>query len=183
MLARLCSSDVRSIEPLMDSVDSSTRSRIMRSARQKNTRPELTLRKELHRTGLRYHIHVNALPGKPDIVFSKAKVAVFVHGCFWHRHEGCRLASTPHSRSDFLAGQVFRECGKRWPQGMPAKATWLEANGRVAMRNRGEASASGSPSGTSGSTRKEIMTAFIEEVGLTKAGAATCYQMIKNGRR
>ena len=101
MLAGLRSSVVRTVELLMDSVNADTRSRIMRAVPQKNTAPELKLRKALHRMGLRYRLHVKSLPGSPDIVFPKTSVAVFVHGCFWHRHIGCRLTTTPNSRSDF----------------------------------------------------------------------------------
>ena len=101
MLARLCRGDVGFDKLLMDLVDSATRSRIMRAVPQKDTVPELVLRRELHRMGLRYRLHSKALPGKPDIVFPSARVAVFVHGCFWHRHLGCRLTTTPRSREDF----------------------------------------------------------------------------------
>lgn len=73
----------------------------MRRVSSKNTQPELLVRKELHREGLRFRINANELPGKPDIVLPKHKVAVFVHGCFWHRHEGCRYATTPKIRTDF----------------------------------------------------------------------------------
>ncbi|MFC0135746.1 very short patch repair endonuclease [Massilia eurypsychrophila] len=85
----------------MDSVDAITRSRIMRAVRQRDTGPELAIRRELHRQGLRYRLHSPSLPGRPDIVFVNARVAVFVHGCFWHRHLNCRLASTPKTRQEF----------------------------------------------------------------------------------
>ena len=85
----------------MDTVDAVTRSRIMRAVRRRDTVPEVRLRHALHRMGLRYRLHVRSLPGSPDIVFATPRVVVFVHGCYWHRHEGCRLASTPKSNADF----------------------------------------------------------------------------------
>lgn len=84
----------------MDVVDSATRSRMMAGIRGKDTKPELVVRRYLHRTGLRYRLHAK-LPGKPDLVFPKYKVALFVHGCFWHRHEGCVLAAVPASNATF----------------------------------------------------------------------------------
>lgn len=81
-------------------------SKIERSARMaaiksKDTSPELTLRRILHRLGLRFRLHKSGLPGKPDLVFPRYKTVVFVHGCFWHRHDNCRVASTPKSNSGF----------------------------------------------------------------------------------
>ena len=67
----------------------------------KDTRPELLVRKTLHRLGYRFRLHPKDLPGKPDIVLPRHRTAIFVHGCFWHRHEGCRRASTPQTRSAF----------------------------------------------------------------------------------
>lgn len=84
----------------MDTVDKTTRSRIMRSVRQKDTEPELLLRKALHGMGFRYRLHDKKLPGSPDLVFPKYKVVIFVHGCFWHRH-GCKQTTTPSTRKEF----------------------------------------------------------------------------------
>jgi DNA mismatch endonuclease, patch repair protein len=92
----------------VDTVDAATRSRIMRAVPRSDTAPELLLRKALHRLGLRYRLHVRSLPGSPDIVFVGPRVAVFVHGCYWHRHEGCRLATTPKSNAGFWQGK-FRD--------------------------------------------------------------------------
>ncbi len=78
----------------MDVVDAATRSRMMAGIRGKDTKPELIVRRFLHRAGLRFRLHAK-LPGKPDLVLPKHRAAVFVHGCFWHRHEGCRYATTP----------------------------------------------------------------------------------------
>ncbi|MDY7508154.1 very short patch repair endonuclease [Ralstonia wenshanensis] len=77
------------------------RSRIMSSIRGKNTRPERTLRSSLFAQGFRYRLHVRGLPGSPDLVLPKYKAVIFVHGCFWHRHESCRYATTPKANGEF----------------------------------------------------------------------------------
>ena len=84
----------------MDTVDKTTRSRIMSKIGQKNTGPEMKLRKSLHKIGLRYRLHDKRLPGAPDIVFPRFKAVLFVHGCFWHRH-GCKATTTPATNVDF----------------------------------------------------------------------------------
>ena len=66
-----------------------------------NTRPEIIVRSALHRLGFRFRLHGNKLPGKPDIVLPKWRHVVFVHGCFWHRHGGCKKAYMPKSRIEF----------------------------------------------------------------------------------
>lgn len=73
----------------------------MRSVGQRDTKPEMALRRALHARGFRYKLHVKGYAGKPDIVFPKFSAAIFVHGCFWHRHQGCRYATTPATRTDF----------------------------------------------------------------------------------
>lgn len=73
----------------------------MASIKGKNTDPELALRKALHRLGFRYILHDRRLPGQPDIVLPKYKAAVFVHGCFWHRHIGCNYTAMPASNRKF----------------------------------------------------------------------------------
>ena len=88
---------------MVDIVDRETRSRMMSGIRGSNTKPELALRRALHAAGFRFRLHDRRLPGKPDIVLPKFHAAVFVHGCFWHRHEGCRFATTPATRPDFWA--------------------------------------------------------------------------------
>lgn len=87
----------------MDVVDSTNRSRMMAGIRSKNTKPEIALRRSMHRLGFRYRLHSDALIGRPDLVFPKHKAVTFVHGCFWHRHRDCRLASTPSTRPEFWA--------------------------------------------------------------------------------
>ena len=73
----------------------------MAGIRGKDTQPELNLRRALHALGLRYRLHAKDLPGSPDLVFPQYRAAVFVHGCFWHRHEGCKYATLPATRSEF----------------------------------------------------------------------------------
>lgn len=86
---------------MVDVVDPATRSRIMAGIRGKDTKPEHLLRKKLHAAGIRYRLHAPNLPGKPDLVFPRFKAVAFVHGCFWHRHDGCHWCSTPASNADF----------------------------------------------------------------------------------
>lgn len=85
---------------MVDIVDTVTRSRMMSGIKGKNTKPEVSIRKALHARGFRYRIHVNNLPGKPDLVLPKYKAVVFVHGCFWHGHT-CRYFKIPQTRPDF----------------------------------------------------------------------------------
>lgn len=67
----------------------------------KDTRPELAVRRLLHRLGYRYRLHRRDLPGRPDICFPVRRKVIFVHGCFWHRHDGCRRTTTPKTRTSF----------------------------------------------------------------------------------
>lgn len=85
---------------MVDIVDAATRSRMMAGIGGKNTQPELLIRKELHRRGLRYVLDGAGLPGRPDVVLPKWKVAIFVHGCFWHWH-GCSLSKMPTNNRPF----------------------------------------------------------------------------------
>lgn len=73
----------------------------MSRVKSKNTGPELLVRRVAHSLGYRYRLHGPGLPGKPDLVFAKRKKVVFVHGCFWHRHAGCRKATTPATNLDY----------------------------------------------------------------------------------
>jgi DNA mismatch endonuclease (patch repair protein) len=81
------------------------RSRLMSLVRSKNTGPEITVRKAVHRLGLRFRLHRRDLPGTPDLVFPKYRMVLFVHGCFWHRHSGCAKSSTPKSRKNYWAAK------------------------------------------------------------------------------
>ena len=80
---------------------SEQRSRNMSAIKSKNTKPEIKVRKVLHSMGYRFRLHSKDLPGSPDIVLPKYKTVIFVHGCFWHRHENCKYASTPKTRQEF----------------------------------------------------------------------------------
>lgn len=73
----------------------------MSRVRAKDTSPEKRVRQAAHALGLRFRLHRNDLPGKPDLTFPKHRVALLVHGCFWHRHPGCRKATDPKSREDY----------------------------------------------------------------------------------
>lgn len=84
-----------------DIVDMQTRSRMMAGITGKDTKPELALRRALHARGFRYRLHAKNVPGRPDLVFPKYGAVVFVHGCFWHRHAGCRYSTTPATRPEF----------------------------------------------------------------------------------
>lgn len=98
---------------MADIVDAGVRSRMMAGIKGSNTRPELLVRRYLFRCGLRYRLHVRGLAGRPDLVFPGLRTVVFVHGCFWHRHSGCRFAAVPSTRRDFwnekFAANVARD--------------------------------------------------------------------------
>ncbi|WP_123495803.1 very short patch repair endonuclease [Pseudomonas frederiksbergensis] len=85
----------------MDIVSKEVRSRMMAAIRGSNTSPEMKVRKLLHRHGFRYRLHSRKLPGRPDVVLPRYNVCIFIHGCFWHRHSGCRYATTPRTREEF----------------------------------------------------------------------------------
>lgn len=82
---------------MVDNLSKEKRSKIMRAIRPKNTRPELLVRKILTAMGYRYRLHRKDIPGCPDIAFIGRKKAIFVHGCFWHSHDGCPIAHIPES--------------------------------------------------------------------------------------
>lgn len=140
---------------MVDIVDARTRSQMMSNIRGKDTKPELALRRALHARGFRFRLHVKDVPGRPDIVFPKYSAVVFVHGCFWHRHAGCRYATVPKTRAEFwktkFAANVSRdaavhdkltskgwrvatvwECALRNPKAMTQTAemvaTWLKSD-------------------------------------------------------
>ena len=98
---------------MADTIDPARRSRNMARIKGRDTKPELALRSALHRLGLRFHVCRGDLPGKPDIVFPRRKLAVQVRGCFWHQHAGCRAGRLPKSRLDYwqpkLQGNVRRD--------------------------------------------------------------------------
>lgn len=85
----------------MDKISQEHRSWNMSRIRSSNTKPEIIVRSLLHKMGYRFRLHRKDLPGKPDIVLPKYRTIIFVHGCFWHRHSGCKFTSSPKSRIDF----------------------------------------------------------------------------------
>ena len=90
----------------MDIWDKEKRSQVMSKIRSKNTKPELALRKALFARGFRFRVNDKRLPGKPDIVLPKYKTVIFVNGCFWHRHEGCKYAYTPKTNAQFWIEKI-----------------------------------------------------------------------------
>jgi DNA mismatch endonuclease, patch repair protein len=82
------------------------RSYNMSKVKAKDTKPELLVRKYLHKNGLRYRLHVKEMPGKPDIVFPKYKTVIFINGCFWHGHENCKFATLPKTREQFWQNKI-----------------------------------------------------------------------------
>lgn len=101
------------------------RSAIMARVRSRNTTPERIVRSTLHRLGYRYRLHAGQLPGKPDLSFPSRRVAVFVHGCFWHRHPGCRRgAALPVAEQDYWSRKFERTIARD-----KANQAALEQNG------------------------------------------------------
>ncbi|MGQ0644124.1 MAG: very short patch repair endonuclease [Elusimicrobiota bacterium] len=94
--------------PLMDTLTKAERSRIMSLVKAKNTKPEIIVRRIVSAMGLRYRLHSGKLPGRPDLVFSRARRVIFVHGCFWHRHIGCARCRMPKSRRHFWKPKLLR---------------------------------------------------------------------------
>lgn len=141
----------------VDIVEPATRSRMMAGIKGRHTKPEMVVRKALHAAGFRFRLHDRRLPGRPDIVLPKWKAVVQVHGCFWHRHAGCRYATTPASNQIFweekftqnvrrdqrdqalLEGLGWRiaivwECGLKTGQGpstVAALANWLRTTPQI----------------------------------------------------
>src|SRR6266699_3209467 len=85
----------------MDTLTPVERSERMSRVRAKDTAPEITVRRAVHGLGYRYRLHARDLPGHPDLVFRKRHKVIFIHGCFWHRHENCKLSRLPKSRLEF----------------------------------------------------------------------------------
>ena len=92
----------------MDRVSPERRSANMRAVRGRDTAPEMAVRRAVHGMGYRYRLHRRSLPGSPDLVFAKLKLALFVHGCFWHAHPGCPRASIPSSNTAFWSDKLAR---------------------------------------------------------------------------
>lgn len=91
---------------MADIVSPDTRSRMMSTIRGRDTKPEMLVRRHLHGLGFRYRLSPRDLPGRPDLVLPRHKVAIFVHGCFWHGHDGCRFATVPATRTEFWTAKI-----------------------------------------------------------------------------
>ena len=92
----------------MDTISKAARSVLMAKIRSRDSKPERTLRSAMHLAGLRFRLHRAGLPGTPDIVLPATQIAIFVHGCFWHQHPGCKLASSPRSNTDYWLPKLQR---------------------------------------------------------------------------
>jgi DNA mismatch endonuclease, patch repair protein len=128
----------------MDRVDAAARSRMMSAIRGKDTVPERAVRSIAHRLGYRFRLHARHLPGTPDLVFPRLRTALFVHGCYWHRHAGCRYCYEPKSNIEFwrrkFEGNVRRDAaavaklqGMGW---QPAVVWECEVRDRDALAHR-----------------------------------------------
>lgn len=91
---------------MADVHDKATRSYNMSQIKGKDTKPEMLVRRFLHANGYRYRLHVKDLPGKPDIVLPKYKTIIFIHGCFWHGHEGCKYYVVPKTRTEWWLNKI-----------------------------------------------------------------------------
>ncbi|MDT1064662.1 DNA mismatch endonuclease Vsr [Paracoccus sp. CPCC 101403] len=97
---------------MVDTLTPAQRSKRMSRIRSTDTKPEVALRRALHRLGFRFRLHGRRLPGRPDIVLTKYRTVIFVHGCFWHRHEGCKVATTPKSNTEFWIEKFSRNVAR-----------------------------------------------------------------------
>jgi DNA mismatch endonuclease (patch repair protein) len=97
---------------MTDVFDAETRSAVMRRVRAKDTTPELAVRRALTRLGVRYRLHRKDLPGKPDVVMPGRRLALFVHGCFWHGHDCARGARVPKQNRDYWTAKVARNVAR-----------------------------------------------------------------------
>ena len=93
---------------MADVHDKKTRSYNMSRIKGKNTKPEMLVRRFLHANGFRYRLHRKDLPGRPDIVLPKYKTVMFINGCFWHGHEGCRYFVIPKTRTQWWLNKINR---------------------------------------------------------------------------
>jgi len=101
---------------------------MMSGIRGKDTKPELKLRRALHARGYRYRLHAKNVIGRPDLALPKYRAVIFVHGCFWHRHEGCRFTTSPTTRPEFWQDKFLANVMRD----KAARSTLLDAGWRVA---------------------------------------------------
>ena len=111
----------------MDIWSSETRSAVMSRIKNKDTKPAVTLRKALLARGVRYRVNVRTLPGKPDIVLLRYKTVIFIHGCFWHGHPGCKYAYTPKNNTEFWVNKI----SGNWERDAVVKRELEESGWRV----------------------------------------------------
>lgn len=97
---------------MADTLTPQQRSERMSRIRSKDTKPELALRSALHQLGFRFRLDAKDLPGRPDIVLPRYRTVIFVHGCFWHRHPGCSIATTPKSNTEFWLDKFGRNTAR-----------------------------------------------------------------------
>ncbi len=113
---------------MVDIVDKATRSRMMAGIKGRNTKPELVLRRALHARGFRYRLHAKNVTGRPDLVLPRYRAVIFVHGCFWHRHVGCRYTTTPATRPEFWQAKFSANVARD----IAVRDSLLESGWRVA---------------------------------------------------
>jgi DNA mismatch endonuclease (patch repair protein) len=97
---------------MSDVYDAFTRTRVMRAVKSKNTKPEITLRRLVHRLGYRYRLHGRHLPGTPDLVFTNRRKVICVHGCFWHGHSCARGRRQPKANGDYWRAKIARNVAR-----------------------------------------------------------------------
>jgi DNA mismatch endonuclease (patch repair protein) len=139
-----------------DFLSRAERSARMARIRSSDTAPEIALRRAIHRLGLRYVLHKKGLPGKPDLVFPRHRAIVLVHGCFWHRHQGCKIASEPKSNIPFWREKFDRNVardrlviGKLQALGWRVFLAWeCELSSTVRVAGRAESLATAIRNGT-----------------------------------
>ena len=114
---------------------------MMAGIKGRNTTPEMRLRKALHGAGFRFRLHAAKLPGRPDIVLPRYRAAIFVHGCFWHRHDGCRNASVPKTNAAFWEEKFARNIERDATNisGLDEAGWRVAIIWECAIRKRGEA--------------------------------------------
>ena len=97
---------------MTDNISKERRSANMRAVRSQDTKPEIRVRQIVHRLGYRFRLHRRDLPGKPDLAFPSRKMAIFVHGCFWHQHKGCRRGNMPQTNTGFWRSKLERNAAR-----------------------------------------------------------------------
>jgi DNA mismatch endonuclease (patch repair protein) len=111
---------------MADRITEAQRSQLMARIRRADTKPELIVRRMLHRLGYRFRVHLKGVPGRPDLAFTRRRKIIQVHGCFWHAHEGCPWARIPTTRAEFWSAKFERNRERdRRLEEAAAQAGWL----------------------------------------------------------